>query len=91
MAKDEEKLHKPTGRKMPHPLDAKKADGSIDTAIAEAALAEVVESYRTGEYTLLDMNEGAVDKQLAQQLARLCNVKASDGDEFYIAIRKRNF
>jgi len=84
------KDHKPSGRKMPHPHDAKNTDGSIDPVKAKAGALEAIASFESGEYTLKDMNEGQIVNSNVHQINKMCGVNAAIGDEFYIAIRKRN-
>ncbi len=82
---------RPHGRRMPHPHDAKNSDGSIDIEKAKAALPEVTESYETGEYSLKDMNELVeFDAATAAQLSMLLGVSVAEGDELFVAVRKKN-
>ena len=82
--------HRPKGRKMPHPHEAKKDDGSYDLDDVKAALPGVVESFESGEYVLRDMNEGQIVQNNVKEIGRVLGVSAQVGDEFFVVIRKKS-
>jgi hypothetical protein len=48
---------RPKGRKMPHPDEARNADGTIDLAKAKAGMDEAMAAFAAGEFQLVDMDE----------------------------------
>lgn len=74
MAKPDRGHHKFKGsRKMPHAGAGRNTDGSIDLNAIKDALPAVSDSFLSGEYRLLDMQEVAL----------------ADGTELFIVHRER--
>jgi len=60
-------------RKMPFAAEANNGKGGFDLAAVKAAIPDVIESFESGEYALLDMREVALN----------------DGSELFIVHRRR--